>query len=39
MLARIREQMKQVTGAGAHNEEFHNIYSSPNIIRMIKSEV
>jgi hypothetical protein len=20
-----------------HNEEFHNLYSSPNIIRMIKS--
>jgi hypothetical protein len=22
-----------------HNEEFHNLYSSPNIIRMIKSKM
>jgi hypothetical protein len=29
----------EVTGDGKklHNEELHNVYSSPNIIRMIKS--
>jgi hypothetical protein len=31
--------MNEVTGGWRklHNEEFHNLYSSPSIIRMIKS--
>jgi hypothetical protein len=39
-LRRIFEPRRdEVTGDGRklHNEELHNLYSSPNIIRMIKS--
>jgi hypothetical protein len=41
MLRRIFGPMRdEVTGdwRKLHNEELHNLYSSPNIIRMIKSK-
>jgi hypothetical protein len=39
-LRRIFEPKRDAVTAGwrkLHNEELHNLYSSPNIIRMIKS--
>jgi hypothetical protein len=35
----FRQRRNEVTGdwRKLHNEELHNLYSSPNIIRMIKS--
>jgi hypothetical protein len=35
----FRAKMDQVEGSwtGLHNEEFYNVYASPNIIRAIKS--
>jgi hypothetical protein len=35
----FRLKRDEVTGDGRklHNEELHNLYSSPNIIRMIKT--
>jgi hypothetical protein len=41
VLRRIFEPKKdEMTGGGrkSHNEELHNLYSSPSIIRMIKSK-
>jgi hypothetical protein len=39
MLRRISGPKRDVTGGWRklHNEELHNLYSSPSIIRMIKS--
>jgi hypothetical protein len=39
VLRRIFGPKREVTGnrKKLHNEELHNLYSSPNIIRMIKS--
>jgi hypothetical protein len=40
VLRRIfRQRRNEVTGGwrGLHNEEVHNLYSAPSIIRMIKS--
>jgi hypothetical protein len=33
----LGEFKSPMTSSGLHNEELHNLYSSPNIIRMIKS--
>jgi hypothetical protein len=40
VLRRLFGPRREVTGdwRKLHNEELHNLYSSPNIIRMIKSK-
>jgi hypothetical protein len=40
VLRRIFGSKNEVTGGlrKLHNEELHNLYSSPNIIRMVKSK-
>jgi hypothetical protein len=39
VLRRIFRPMREVDGSWRklHNDEFHDLYSSPNIVRMIKS--